>query len=264
MYCALTIAGSDSGGGAGIQADIKTFESFRVFGITAITALTAQSTTGVSGVLPTPAGFVRQQLDALFQDFDIKAIKTGMLVNSEIIQEVSRYLSEYSIPLIVDPVMISTSGDRLLSEDAIDALKNILLPLATVITPNIDEAEVLSGIRIRQWEDVVPAAKILQARWPKACIVLKGGHLSENHQNNRVKDVLVYQNHTEILESVFHKNIRTHGTGCTFSAAITAGIANGLELIVAIQNAKLYIEKAIANAPVQMGKGASPLMHNSL
>lgn len=264
MYCALTIAGSDSGGGAGIQADIKTFEAFRVFGITAITALTAQNTIGVSGVFPTPADFVRQQLHALFQDFEIKAIKTGMLVNSEIIQQVSSFLSEYSIPLVVDPVMISTSGDRLLSEDAIDALMHTLLPLATVITPNIDEAEVLSGMKIQKWEDVVHSAHTLQTRWPNACIVLKGGHLLENHQNNKVKDLLVYKNHTEILESIFHKGIKTHGTGCTFSAAITAGIAKGIEIVPAVRNAKLYIEKAIANAPIHMGKGASPLMHSGI
>jgi len=264
MYCALTIAGSDSGGGAGIQADIKTFEAYRVFGITAITALTAQNTTGVSAVLPTPPAFVTQQLQALFMDFDIKAIKTGMLANAEIIQQVSAFLSNYPIPLVVDPVMISTSGDRLLSEDAIDALMHKLLPLATVITPNIDEAEVLSGMKIQHWEEVVQAAKLLQARWPQACIVLKGGHLPENHESNRVKDLLMYQGHTEVLESVFHKHIHTHGTGCTFSAAITAGIANGFDIVAAIRNAKLYIEKAIAEAPQNMGKGASPLMHNRL
>jgi hydroxymethylpyrimidine/phosphomethylpyrimidine kinase len=262
MDCALTIAGSDSGGGAGIQADIKTFEAHKVFGLSAITALTAQNTVGVSAVYPIPPSFVVQQLRSVFEDFDIKGIKTGMLANAEIIHQVAGFLSSYPIPLIVDPVMISTSGDRLLAEDAMDALTQVLLPIASVITPNIDEAILLSGINIQSWGDVNAAAAILHSKWPQACIVLKGGHLSENPIQKRVRDLVIYQGHTEVLESIFHTDLHTHGTGCTFSAAITAGIASGLDILTAVRNAKLYIEKAIAQAPRNIGKGASPLLHN--
>lgn len=262
MTCSLTIAGSDSGGGAGIQADLKTFEAFKVFGLSVISALTAQNTQGVQAVMPIPPEFVLKQLSSVFDDFTIPAVKTGMLANADLIIAISDFLKGRNLQLVVDPVMISTSGHKLLESGAIEVLCNTLLPLASVITPNTDEATELSGIQIQNPEDVMKAGRILQEKYPSACIIIKGGHLPRSENNTRVQDFVFYQNHFRMLESAYRKDIQTHGTGCTFSAAITAGLALGKPLMTAIEDAKTYITHAIHQAPSGIGKGSTPLRHS--
>lgn len=262
MHCALTIAGSDSGGGAGIQADLKTFEAFGVFGLSVITALTAQNTTGVQGIFPIPESFVALQLKSVFDDFNPMAIKTGMLAEAKLIETIASFLETLKIPLVVDPVIISTSGHRLLEDAATQALCERLLPLAAVITPNTDEASYLTGIQISSQTQLRQAGEELLKRYPQAVIVMKGGHLPENQTSGVVKDLILSADGEMVLGSIFRKDIRTHGTGCTFSAAITAGIAKGKPILEAIKDAKNYITKAIQMAPAGLGKGASPLKHS--
>lgn len=253
---ACTIAGSDSGGGAGIQADLKTFQELRVFGTSVITALTAQNTQGVHGIYPTPVDFVQEQLKAVLADFDIQAIKTGMLFNAEIIEGVVSIIEHERIPLIVDPVMIAKGGASLLKEQAVTALKEKLLPLATVCTPNIPEAEVLTGFTIKSDEDIAFAAEYL-LNLGVHCVVIKGGHLSGSQAIDRVfiQGEKPFKMKTERLNT---KN--THGTGCTFSAAITAEIAKGKSLQAAIIEAKKYVQLAIRHS-LNIGHGFGPTNH---
>jgi hydroxymethylpyrimidine/phosphomethylpyrimidine kinase len=262
MHCALTIAGSDSGGGAGIQADLKTFEAFGVFGLSVITALTAQNTLGVQGIFPIPHSFVQLQLQSIFSDFKPTAVKTGMLAQADLIEVIAAQLKLAQLPYVADPVMISTSGHRLLESEATEALCELLLPLATVITPNTDEAAFLSGVSINSRMELRKAGEKLLQRYPNATFVLKGGHLPENIQTGVVQDFILNQSGETVLASAFKKDIVTHGTGCTFSAAITAGLANGKNAQDATKEAKNYITRAIQAAPVGIGLGASPLKHN--
>jgi len=264
MICALTIAGSDSGGGAGIQADLKTFETNGVFGLSAITALTAQNTCGVFDVMPIPEIFVIKQLEVLFSDFTIPALKTGMLAHAGLVHAVSEFLILHPRKLVVDPVMLSTSGNRLLAQDAILTLESELLPLAHVITPNTDEAGVLCKMEINTFQDMKIAAKKLHRLYPEATIVIKGGHLSENITSGIVNDLVLIQGKTEVLSASFRPNVTLHGTGCTFSAAITAGLALGMDVLKAVKMAKAYIEMAIQQAPAGLGKGATPLRHRPI
>jgi hydroxymethylpyrimidine/phosphomethylpyrimidine kinase len=262
MHSALTIAGSDSGGGAGIQADLKTFEAFGIFGLSVITALTAQNTLGVQGIFPIPHSFVKLQLQSIFSDFKPSAVKTGMLAQAELIEVIASQLKESQLPYVADPVMISTSGHRLLENGATEALCELLLPLATVITPNTDEVTFLTGIAINNRTELRKAGEKLLQRFPNATIILKGGHLPENAQTGVVQDFILNQSGESVLASVFKKDIITHGTGCTFSAAITAGLARGKTVHEATKEAKNYITRAIQAAPVGLGQGASPLKHN--
>ena len=256
MNTALTIAGSDSSGGAGIQADLKTMTMNGVYGMSAITALTAQNTTGVTGIMEVTPEFLEKQLDAVFSDIFPDAIKTGMVSSSELIRVIAEKLKQYNASnIVVDPVMVATSGAKLISDDAIETLKENLLPLATVITPNIPEAEVLSGMTITSEDDMVEAAKIIYETY--GCAVLcKGGH-----QVNDANDLLYSADGPVWFKGKRIDNSNTHGTGCTLSSAIASNLAKGKSLEEAVKAAKDYISGALA-AMLDLGKGSGPLAHN--
>ena len=253
---ALTIAGSDSGGGAGIQADLKTFAAFGVYGVSAITAVTAQNTRGVSAVETLSPGIVSAQIAAIVDDFQVAALKTGMLANSAIIGAVARVLRVSRVgPLVVDPVMVAKSGDRLLDAEALGALTRDLLPLATVVTPNLPEAEVLTGLPVRTVEDQREAARRIVGLGARAAVV-KGGH------SDAAEIVDVFFDGAAFTEFRTKRvpGTSTHGTGCTFSAAIAAQLALGRGLLEAIPLAQAYVAKAIQNAP-GLGHGHGPMGH---
>ncbi len=251
---ALTIAGSDSGAGAGIQADLKTFAALRVYGLSALTAITAQNTQGVHAVQNLPPELIRAQIDAVLEDIGADVAKTGMLSTPAIIEEVARCVSRWNLRLVVDPVMMAKSGDPLLQPEAVTTLSTALLPLAEVITPNLYEAEVLTGQRIETLDDMRAAAQVIYALGPRH-VVVKGGH--------RVADpVDVYFDGERFVELRGDRILtrHTHGTGCTFSAAIAAFIARGLPVDAAVAGAKNYITEAIRHAP-GLGSGHGPVEH---
>lgn len=255
---ALTIAGSDSGGGAGIQADLKTFQELGVFGTSALTAITAQNTLGVHAVQPVDAGIVAAQIQAVLSDFPVKAIKTGMLFSAEIIETIANELKGYpTIPLVIDPVMIAKGGASLLQNEAIVALKNHLLSVATLITPNIPEAEVLTGQTIRSERDMELAASTLLSVGASA-VLLKGGHREDVPY---AEDLFMTASGEHFL--MRSKRIvtqHTHGTGCTFAAAITAELAKGHSLVEAAVTAKHFIQLAIEDG-IELGHGHGPTNH---
>ena len=255
MKTALSIAGSDSGGGAGIQADIKTMTMNGVFAMTAVTALTAQNTTGVTGILAVEPEFLAAQIDAIFEDIRPDAVKIGMVASAELICTIAKRLKFYKAEhIVVDPVMVATSGSRLMQTEAVTALVEKLLPLAAVVTPNIPEAEVLSGMSIDGKEDMIRAAKKINDICGCA-VLLKGGH-SINDAND-----LLYSNGT--YRWFFGKRIEnpnTHGTGCTLSSAIAANLAKGFSLEDSVQRAKEYISGALA-AMLDLGRGSGPMNH---
>lgn len=253
---ALTIAGSDSGGGAGIQADLKTFGALGVFGTSAITAITAQNTTGVRGVEMVSTALILSQIDAVLDDIGAGAIKTGMLGTAEVVEAVARRLREgVTAPIVVDPVMIAKSRHRLLAEDAVAAMVRHLLPLATVLTPNAPEAEALTGYPVRTEADAREAARRLLDLGPRAVIV-KGGHL----ETDDVVDLLLDGQHFHEARGPRHATRHTHGTGCTFAAAIAAHLALGHELPEAFRLSRAYLDGAIRHAP-GLGQGAGPVDH---
>ena len=257
MHIVTTIAGSDSGGGAGIQADLKTFQELEVFGTSVITALTAQNTTGVTGVFPIDISFVEKQFQALVEDFPIAAMKTGMLYSSGIIQAIARMIGELNIPLIVDPVMIAKGGESLLQQEAIEALRSSLLPLATIVTPNIPEAEALTGRTIRHFEDMKQVAQSF-LQLGVQCVILKGGHLAEPLY---AIDYVFFKNGQSFsMQSPRIQTKNTHGTGCTFSAALTAFLGRGLAMEKAIIEAKKFIQLAIMH-DLSIGNGHGPTNH---
>ena len=255
MKTALTIAGSDSSGGAGIQADIKTMTANGVYAMSAVTALTAQNTTGVQGILEVPAEFLAKQIDSVFTDIRPDAVKIGMVSSVSLIETIAERLRFYGAErIVVDPVMVATSGAKLLSDDAVDTLEAELLPLATVLTPNIPEAEVLSGTEIRSAEDMVRSAGLIGRRY--GCAVLcKGGH-----QLNDANDLLWRDGETRWFCGRRIANPNTHGTGCTLSSAIASNLAKGAELETAVERAKAYISGALA-AMLDLGKGSGPMNH---
>jgi len=256
MPVALTIAGSDSGAGAGIQADLKTFAAFGVYGLTVVTAVTAQNTVGVRAVEETEPKTIAAQLDAVAEDFDIAALKTGMLSSAAIIETVAAGIQRHRLqPLVVDPVMVAKSGDRLLHEDAVEALRRILLPLALVVTPNIPEAEVLAGRVIRSRADRVAAARAIMELGARA-VVIKGGHSEEDP----IVDLLIDQTGVHEYPAGRIATTSTHGTGCTFSAAITAALARGQDLPAAVGEARAYVSRALSTAP-GLGHGHGPMNH---
>ncbi|WP_081799469.1 bifunctional hydroxymethylpyrimidine kinase/phosphomethylpyrimidine kinase [Neobacillus jeddahensis] len=257
MRRALTIAGSDSGGGAGIQADLKTFQELEVFGMSAITAVTAQNTLGVHGVYPMTPEAVAKQIEAIGEDIGADAVKTGMLFNAEIIEAVAEKIRRYQWEsLVVDPVMIAKGGASLLQQEAISAMKTHLLPLAMVITPNIPEAEVLTGMSIITTEDKKEAAKRLAAFGVKN-VVIKGGHDEDPAlSTDLLFDGLDYFTFTN--KRIDTKN--THGTGCTFSAALTAELAKGTTIYDSVDKAKAFIQAAI-EAGIEIGNGHGPTNH---
>jgi hydroxymethylpyrimidine/phosphomethylpyrimidine kinase len=253
---ALTIAGSDSGGGAGIQADLKTFSAFGVYGASAITAITAQNTVGVRAVYEIPADIVAAQIDAVLDDIGADAAKTGMLSSAPIIEAVADRLRARSFaPLVVDPVMVAKSGDALLRPEAVRALVELLLPMATVVTPNAPEATVLSGVEVRDAASAREAARRIHALGP-ALVIVKGGHLD----GDRSDDLLFDGRSFEILSGRRIDTPHTHGTGCTFSAAIAACLARGLEPPVAAREARAFLQGAIEHAE-PLGAGRGPVNH---
>ena len=250
---ALTIAGSDSGGGAGIQADLKTFTVFGVYGMSAITALTAQNTCGVTGIHPVPALFVRAQIDAVASDIGVDAAKTGMLLSAEIIRIVARAMRDHAVALlVVDPVMVAQSGAALIEATARTALLQELVPLATLVTPNLPEAEALTGMTIASVGDMRTAARQLIDRGAQACLV-KGGHLGGGES----VDVFDDGRNAIELRTVRLPTRHTHGTGCQLSAAITAELARGVPLLDAVERGKQFITVAIRHG-LALGKGAGP------
>jgi hydroxymethylpyrimidine/phosphomethylpyrimidine kinase len=254
---ALTIAGSDSGAGAGIQADLKTFAAFGVYGVSALTAVTAQNTLGVRAVEELDPAMVAAQIDAVGDDFPIASLKTGMLSNAAIIEAVADRIKERGLkPLVVDPVMVAKSGDRLLREDAIEALRRRLLPLARLVTPNIPEAEVLTGVSITSLDDRLIAAHAILSMGA-AAVIVKGGHGKEDP----VVDLLVEASGVSSFSAPRLDTRHTHGTGCTFSAAVTAGLARGASLGQAVGDARRYLSRALADAP-GLGHGHGPLQHD--
>jgi hydroxymethylpyrimidine/phosphomethylpyrimidine kinase len=259
-FKALTIAGSDSGGGAGIQADLKTFSALGCFGMSAITALTAQNTRVVTHIFPVTPEFIGQQIDAVMDDIGTDAVKIGMLHSPEVIEIVAEKLDQWSCPnIVLDPVMISKSGDKLLQDDAVNALKSILIPKATIITPNLPEASVLLGHDVKTIDDMNLAVKDL-SNFGCSNVLLKGGHLTQDESCD-----LLYQKETDTLTELPGTRIQTpnsHGTGCTLSSAICANLANGLELVNAVKKAKVYIADALgAGAEYETGKGHGPVNH---
>lgn len=252
----LTIAGSDSGGGAGIQADLKTFAALGVYGMSALTAITAQNTLGVQGVYELPADFVGLQIDSVVTDIGVDAVKTGMLANAEIIAVVAAKVREHRLPnLVVDPVMVAKSGDPLLRPDARDALIGLLLPLATVVTPNLHEARVLTGMEIETVEDMERAAVAIHRMGPRY-VVVKGGHLRAGD----CVDVLFDGEKFTHFPAPRVETKNTHGTGCTFASAIAAGLAKGLDVVEAIRQAREYITVALRYA-LDLGHGHGPTHH---
>jgi len=255
MKTALTIAGSDSSGGAGIQADIKTMTANGVYAMSAITALTAQNTTGVFGIMEVTPEFLANQLDCIFTDIRPDAVKTGMVSSSALIEVIAQKLTQYKAEnLVIDPVMVATSGAKLISDEAIETLKGKLLGLATLITPNIPEAQVLSGMDIRTAEDMERAAKAIYEAY--GCAVLcKGGH-----QLNDANDLLYSKEGARWYQGRRIANPNTHGTGCTLSSAIASNLAKGCSLDEAVERAKAYISGALA-AMLDLGKGSGPMNH---
>jgi hydroxymethylpyrimidine/phosphomethylpyrimidine kinase len=257
MHIVTTIAGSDSGGGAGIQADLKTFQELGVFGTSVITALTAQNTKGVTGVFPIDHAFVEKQFQALIDDFSIAAIKTGMLYSSDIIQAIAHIINNRSIPLIVDPVMIAKGGESLLQQEAIEAIRSSLLPLATIVTPNIPEAEALTGRKINHFSDMREVAQIF-FQLGVQCVVIKGGHLED--PVFAIDYVFFNNGRSFSMQSPRIKTPNTHGTGCTFSAALTAFLGQGFTTDEAIIEAKKFIQLAITH-DLSIGNGHGPTNH---
>ena len=255
MRTALTIAGSDSSGGAGIQADIKTMISNGVYAMSAITALTAQNTTGVTGIMEVTPEFLADQMDNIFTDIYPDAVKIGMVSSSALIETIAKKLRQYKAKnIVVDPVMVATSGARLINEDAIAALKNQLLPMATVLTPNIPEAEVLSGMKIETAEDMIKSAAAISENYHCA-VLCKGGH-----QLNDANDLLWRDGGYKWFQGKRIENPNTHGTGCTLSSAIASNLAKGFDLDTSVERAKKYISGALA-AMLDLGKGSGPMNH---
>ena len=253
---ALTIAGSDSGGGAGIQADLKTFQAFGVFGTSAITAVTAQNTLGVTAVHPVPVAVVRAQIDAVASDLRPRAIKTGMLATDALVEAVAQAISAHRFTgYVLDPVMVASSGDRLLDRSAEHALARHLFPLATLVTPNLHEARILTGREVANVRDMRDAARALVDLGAAAALV-KGGHLAEDE----AVDVLWDGSQERLWRRPKLTTRSTHGPGCTLSAAVTAGLALGLGLADAVDTALDFVARAIASAP-SMGSGFGPVNH---
>ena len=262
MQVALTIAGSDSGGGAGIQADLKTFHQFGVFGTSVVTAVTAQNTVGVRGWEALSASLVRQQLEAVAEDLPPRAVKSGMLGTAELVDTVAQAIRALALPnYVLDPVMVATSGDRLLAPDAERRIASGLVPLATLVTPNLDEARILAAAEVRTVEDMERAGRALVKMGARAALV-KGGHLeaADGAAAGEVVDVLVTPAGARRYARPRLATTSTHGTGCTLSAAVAAGLALGRPLEQAVGDALDFVHRAMAAAP-GLGHGHGPLNH---
>lgn len=252
---ALTIAGSDPSGGAGLQADLKTFHAFGAYGASVVTLLTVQNTVSVSRVELVSEELVRQQLEAVLSDLDVRAVKTGALGSAGIVSLVAERFADSPIPLVVDPVMVSKHGAMLVAEDAMEAIRSRLMPVTRLVTPNAPEAEVLSGRPVRNLDDAREAAKrIADLGVPN--VLVKGGHLDDP----RARDLLLVGDEVHVLDAERIRTRAGHGTGCTLSAAITAGLARGVPLFDAVVEAKEWLGRALAGAP-PIGRGVSPVDH---
>ena len=252
---ALTIAGSDCSGGAGIQADMKTMTAHGVYAMSAITALTAQNTVGVTAIMEVTDEFLEQQLDAIFCDIYPDAVKIGMVSSSGLIQVIAKKLVEYGAKnIVVDPVMVATSGAKLIQEEAIETLKEQLFPLATILTPNIPEAEILANRKIQTKEEMIEAARVISEQY-QCAVLCKGGH-----QLNDANDLLYKNGKYEWFYGKRIQNPNTHGTGCTLSSAIASNLAKEKSLTTAVREAKYYIEGALG-AMLDLGKGSGPMNH---
>lgn len=255
MKTALTIAGSDSCGGAGIQADIKTMTMNGVYATSAITALTAQNTTGVTGIMEVTPEFLMEQIDDVFNDIRPDAVKIGMVSSSELIKAIADRLKYFNaVNIVVDPVMVATSGSRLINEDAIATLKSDLLPIADIITPNIPETEVLSGISVQTENDMIKASEIISDTY-NCAVLCKGGH-----SINDANDLLYENGEYRWFEGKRIDNPNTHGTGCTLSSAIAANLAKGFDMQSSVQRAKDYISGALSDM-LDLGQGSGPMNH---
>ncbi|WP_150268410.1 bifunctional hydroxymethylpyrimidine kinase/phosphomethylpyrimidine kinase [Paenibacillus tepidiphilus] len=261
IYKALTIAGSDSGGGAGIQADLKTFQELDVYGMSALTAVTAQNTLGVQGVYPLSAEALTAQLDSVGADLSPDAVKTGMLFSGELVRIAAEKVREYAWNrLVVDPVMVAKGGSALLREEAVQALIQELLPLCCVVTPNLPEAEILTGMRISSMAEREAASRLIHSMGPRY-VVLKGGHANDG-DDGAVLDLLFDGEQFIPFESQRIATRHTHGTGCTFSAAMTAELAKGRPVQEAVRTAKAFIQAAIEDT-LGIGAGAGPTNHGA-
>jgi len=259
MRIALTIAGSDSGGGAGIQADLKTFQRFGVFGTSAITAITAQNTTGVTSWEAVSTDMIRAQIDAVAVDLAPQAFKSGMLANAAIASVVSSAIRDLGLPnYVLDPVMVATSGDLLLEQDAVGVIRDHLLPQATLVTPNLHEAAILVGEPIEDEDGMARAAEKIAGEMGARAVLVKGGHLMSDE---RIVDIL-YDGDVHAFRGRRLATTSTHGTGCTLSAAITAQLAKGESLHAAVRTSIDYVQSAIATAP-GLGSGHGPLNHGA-
>ncbi len=255
MKTVLTIAGSDCSGGAGIQADIKTITAHKLYAMSIITALTAQNTTGVRAVANVTPVFIGQQFDAVFEDIIPDAIKIGMVSSEEAILIIAEKLLQYNAKnIVLDPVMVATSGSKLLDDNALSALTSKLMPLADIITPNLAEAECLCGFAIQNKEDMIRAAKAIAGFFPGA-ILIKGGHLADD-----ADDLLFHEQNVHWFSGERIDNPNTHGTGCTLSSAIASNLALGYNIVHSIENAKAYITGAL-RAGLNLGQGSGPLNH---
>jgi hydroxymethylpyrimidine/phosphomethylpyrimidine kinase len=264
---ALTIAGSDSGGGAGIQADLKTMHQFQVYGMSVLTSLTAQNTIGVQGIYEVNPDFVRLQLESVYTDFGVDAVKTGMLANADIIHTVADFLRHICVEkLVVDPVMVAKGGAPLLRPESVAVLKEELLPLTMVITPNVMETEALCGYPIRNFEDCHRAAIDIAALGPRA-VVIKGGHMPREwmkNTSNLVVDLLYAEGQFTYFAGERMDTHKTHGTGCTFSSALTAMLARGASVLDAMSAAKAFVHEAVRGAEAwDVGKGHGPTDHSA-
>lgn len=255
MNTALTIAGSDSSGGAGIQADLKTMTVHGVYAMSAITALTAQNTTGVTGIMEVPPAFLGEQLDDIFTDIFPDAVKIGMVSSASLIEVIADRLAFYeAVNIVVDPVMVATSGSRLIDGEAVRTLKERLIPMADLLTPNVPEAEILSGLKIDSPEDMERAARLIGESC--GCAVLcKGGH-----RHNDANDLLYRNGEVRWFHGKRIENPNTHGTGCTLSSAIAANLAKGMDMDLAVERAKVYLSGALG-AMLDLGKGSGPMNH---
>jgi hydroxymethylpyrimidine/phosphomethylpyrimidine kinase len=256
MKQVLTIAGSDSGAGAGIQADLKAMSANGVYGMSVITSITAQNTQGVTAVYDVPVDIIERQLDAIFEDFEVAAVKTGMLSSMEIVEAVSRKLHQYHAPsLVVDPVMVAKSGHALLRPEAIESVKKTLIPLALLVTPNVHEAAILSETKITSLAGARQAAKMIHKLGCRN-VLIKGGHL----HTDKATDVLYDGRFFSMYQSEFIETPHTHGTGCTYASAIAAHLAKGKTLPDAVQTAKTYVTEAIRHG-LAIGHGKGPTNH---
>lgn len=255
VACSLTIAGTDPSGGAGIQADLKTFQEIQSYGMSIITSVVAQNTTGVQAVHHIPLDMIEKQLHAVFSDMPVHAFKTGMIANVDMMEIIYQHVKNKNIPFVIDPVMVATSGDVLISEAARDFLREYLIPLCTVVTPNLPETEHITGMKVDSLDSMKEAAKIIVHDFGAGSALVKGGHLSGDAIDYLYDGENIYQFPAKRIDTV-----NTHGTGCTYSAAITAYLSHGLSLIEAVEKGKLFVTKAIEHS-FDLGAGSGPTNH---